>query len=288
MSMTAPSPTSVEAANHRVVARLIETGGDGGEPDESARLFHPDYVEHDPLAAVASGGLVGHWRALAARAGGLAGSVDEIVCDNDRVMAMATWRGAKLDGKGALHTAELFRLADGRVAEHWDVVDQDVLASLGVTPTERAQPSRPGVRGQHTPAERANAALVLGAYDEVFTQHQLSAADRYYHQDYRHHNLRTDVVPDGLEAFKAFFADNIAAFPDLATDVDHLVCRGDRVMAFVTWRGTLTGRWSGGGPSGRPLTMRTCDQFRVVDGKVAEHWEVVDYWSLRQAGLPTP
>jgi hypothetical protein len=46
--------------------------------------------------------------------------------------------------------------------------------------------------------------------------------------------------------------------------------------------------WSGGGPSGLPLEMRTCDRFRIERGMVAEHWEAVDHLALGRAGRPTP
>ncbi|MEU3462732.1 ester cyclase family protein [Streptomyces sp. NPDC006733] len=280
--------TPTRVGNAEVVRELFEEILAGHRFDEAAERIHPDYVEHDPLITSSGGGLVGFWRRIAAEFEDLAVEVENLVPDNDRVMLFVTWRGTRAGAAQVLHTAELFRLESGRVAEHWDVVDQSVLVPLGIGPAEGGQPAGPGLVGPHTDLEEANAALVLGAYRQVFTEHRLDLAETYYHQNYAHHNLKTDQVPAGLDAFKAYFADNIAAFPDLATTVEHIVADGDRVMVFVVWRGTLTGAWSGGGPSDQVLEMRTCDQFRIAGGKVAEHWEVVDYLALEQAGLPTP
>ncbi|MDF3299906.1 ester cyclase family protein [Streptomyces tropicalis] len=289
--MTTASPVGQRARNAELVREMYEVLHCAHRFEEAGRFLHPDHIEHDPPAGPAEGGTVGRLRALTGRFPGLRAGIDHLVADHDRVMLFATWTGATPDGgRLRLHTAELHRLQDGRVAEHWNVADRDVLAAHGVPGLDGdgAQPAAPGLHGPHDATERANTDLVLGAYRDVFSEHRLDLADRYYHQDYRHHNMRTDAVPDGLDAFKAFFADNIAAFPDLVTTVDHVVAAGDRVMVFVTWTGTLTGAWSGGGPSGSPLLMRTCDQFRIEGGKVAEHWEVVDYLALRRAGLPTP
>ncbi|MEU2428131.1 ester cyclase family protein [Streptomyces sp. NPDC007861] len=289
--MTTVTPAGQRARNAELVRKLYDVLYREHRFDEAGRLFHGTYTDHDPLIPPGILGPVRRFRTMAGDFPGLSAGIDHLVADNDRVMAFVTWSGRTREGEDfRMHTAELYRTEDGRIAEHWNVVDRSVLAQHGVKGLEGdgTQPSAPGLAGPHTDTERANAELVLGAYREVFSEHRLDLADRYYRQDYRHHNMRTDQVPDGLEAFKAFFADNIAAFPDLVTTVDHIVAADDRVMVFVTWTGSLTGAWSGGGPSGLPLRMRTCDQFRIEDGKVAEHWEVVDYLALRQAGLPTP
>ncbi|GAB2735640.1 ester cyclase family protein [Streptomyces bullii] len=279
--MTTVLPAGRRTGNAELVRELYETLYHERRFEEAGRFLHADCVEHDPV----------DWRSSDRELPELRADIDHLVADNDRVMLLATWTGRTRSGAAfRLHTAELYRLRDGRVAEHWNVVDRDVLAAHGVDggPERGGQPAAPGLHGPHSETERANAELVLGAYRDVFSEHRLDLAERYYHQDYRHHNMRTDAVPDGLDAFRAFFADNIAAFPDLVTTVDHIVAADDRVMVFVTWTGTLTGAWSGGGPSGLPLEMRTCDQFRIERGKVAEHWEVVDYLALGKAGLPTP
>lgn len=279
--MTTVSPAGQRTRNAELVRELYGTLYREHRFEEAGRFFHADFTEHDPM----------DWKTPDREFPELSAEIDHLVADNDRVMLFATWAGRTRAGaEFRLHTAELYRLRDGRVAEHWNVVDRDVLAAHGVDggPEQSGQPAAPGLHGPHSDTERANAELVLGAYRDVFSAHRLDLAERYYHQDYRHHNMRTDAVPDGLDAFKAFFADNIAAFPDLVTTVDHIVAADDRVMVFVTWTGTLTGAWSGGGPSGLPLEMRTCDQFRIENGKVAEHWEVVDYLALGRAGLPTP
>ncbi|MFI5874586.1 ester cyclase [Streptomyces sp. NPDC051445] len=289
--MTTVSPAGQRERNAELVGALYDVLYREHRFEEAGRFLHPDLVDHDPSAGRGTDRLVGHFRTLTGHFPGLRADIDHLVADHDRVMLFVTWTGRTRSGEDVrLHTAELYRTHDGRIAEHWNVTDRDVLAAHGVDGLEGdgEQPSAPGLHGPHSETEKANADLVLGAYREVFSEHKLDRADAYYHHDYRHHNMRTAAVPDGLEAFKAFFADNIAAFPDLVTTVDHIVAAGDRVMVFVTWTGTLTGAWSGGGPSDRPLRMRTCDQFRIEDGKVAEHWEVVDYLALRRAGLPTP
>ncbi|MEU3462731.1 ester cyclase [Streptomyces sp. NPDC006733] len=278
--------TRERVGNAEAVRELFEDIVGRHRFDELAERILPGYVEHDPLIRSLDGGLVGFWKRLAAEFGDLEVTVRNLVPDNDRVMLFVTWRGRSR--AGALHTAELFRLEGGRVAEHWDVVDRSELVELGIGPGEAGQPAGPGLVGPHTELEEANARLVRGAYRTVFSEHRLDLAEEYYHRHYAHHNLRTDAIPSGLDACKAFVAENLAMFPDLTATVEHVVADGDRVMVFVLWRGTMTGAGRGGGPTGRELVMRTGDHFRIAGGKVAELWEVVDYLALRQAGMPTP
>ncbi|MFD4173224.1 ester cyclase family protein [Streptomyces anulatus] len=288
--MTIPIPTESRARNAGLVRGLYDVLYRRHRPDEAGRLFHDAHVDHDPRVGPGPSGPLRHWESMRAAFPGLRARIGRLVADEDRVMLFAAWTGRTPAGDPfELHTAELYRIAEGRIAEHWNVTDRDVLAGhVPDVPDALVGPEPAVLHGLHSEDERANAAVVLDAYRVVFSEHRLDLADRYYHRDYRHHNARTDRVPDGLEAFTAFFADNLAAFPDLAVTVEHVVAAGDRVMVFVTWTGTLTGAWSGGGPSGLPLVMRTCDHFRLEDGKVSEHWEVVDYLPVRRAGLPTP
>ncbi len=42
------------------------------------------------------------------------------------------------------------------------------------------------------------------------------------------------------------------------------------------WTGTQDGPFLGLPPSGRKLRFATADFFRIENGKLAEHWDVVD------------
>lgn len=278
-----------------LVRRLVDEIHNSHRLDRLDEFYSEAYQEHDPRVSPGPEGLRDFWRDLLRGFPDLTVTVDLLLADHERVMAFMTWRGHQsgpFAGRLAngreleLHTSELFRWDRGRVVEHWAVVDYSILRTFGAVHLQGPGPVRPEPSGQLTAAERENTALVLGAYEEVLTGHRLDRAEAYYERDYLHHNAQMPGVPNGVEAFKEYFSGNFAAFPDLTATVDHVVADGDRVMVFATWRGHFTGVSRGRAPTGKRLLMRTSDQFRLAEGKVVEHWEVVDYSGLQDAGIP--
>lgn len=121
--------------------------------------------------------------------------------------------------------------------------------------------------------ERQNKELFRRVIRDVFVEHDLSAIDRYYAEDLVQHSAG---VPEGAEGLKGFFDGLFEGFPDLEPTVDHLLAEDDRVVAFLTWRGTHDGEFMDVGPTGAEITIETAELLRVEDGKFAEHWDVVD------------
>jgi steroid delta-isomerase-like uncharacterized protein len=75
--------------------------------------------------------------------------------------------------------------------------------------------------------------------------------------------------------------------------IDDLVAEGDRVVVRWTNSGTHVGEFAGMPPTGRTFTIAGIDIYRVADGKLCEHWHVIDQLSmlgqLGQLGLlPAP
>jgi predicted ester cyclase len=54
------------------------------------------------------------------------------------------------------------------------------------------------------------------------------------------------------------------------------------VAAHKTFSGTHLGEFLGLPPTGRRVTIRVMDFVRYEDGKIAEHWNVVDIAGLMQ------
>lgn len=122
---------------------------------------------------------------------------------------------------------------------------------------------------------KQNTALMKEVFETVFNKHDLTdgTVHRYYSATYIQHNQE---APPGRDGFQKFFGALFAAFPDWTARVDHYVAEGDRVATFVTWTGTHTGPFNGVPPTGKKVTIHTADLFRIQNGKIAEHWDVVD------------
>jgi predicted ester cyclase len=124
----------------------------------------------------------------------------------------------------------------------------------------------------------SNKQLVRNLIEEGFNKRQPAVEDRYVATDYIEHNPR---LPQGLDGQKQFVVRVLAAFSDYHADIQDIIAEDDRVMVRIQWTGTQDGPYQGLPPSGRKLSFATADIFRIADGKLAEHWDVVD--SLQRA-----
>jgi predicted SnoaL-like aldol condensation-catalyzing enzyme len=103
----------------------------------------------------------------------------------------------------------------------------------------------------------ANKALVLAGIKGVFIDRDPSAVDRLFSADYRQHNPQ---IPNGPTAITALLG-NLSR--DFKYEPGLVMADGDYV--------SIHGRYTGWGPK----PMIAVDIFRVADGKIAEHWDVL-------------
>lgn len=121
-----------------------------------------------------------------------------------------------------------------------------------------------------TPEE--NKALVLDAFDTLFNKRNYAAAERYWSDSYIQHSAHIAPGREGLFEL-------IRSLPDtLRYESQLIVAEGDYVM--------VHGRFSG---NGRPAAWIAVDVIRFQDGKLAEHWDVLQEEATRTqsvSGLP--
>lgn len=132
----------------------------------------------------------------------------------------------------------------------------------------------------------ANKQLYRAYIENVFNERQPDAADRYIAPNFIEHNPR---LAQGLAGKKQFVAAVLAGFSDYHGEIEDIIAEGDRLVARIEWTGTQDGPFLGLPPSGHKLRFATADFFRIENGKLAEHWDVVD--SLPRAlalGLAEP
>jgi predicted SnoaL-like aldol condensation-catalyzing enzyme len=69
--------------------------------------------------------------------------------------------------------------------------------------------------------------------------------------------------------FKQYLSGFFQRFPDFRTTIDHIVAENDKVMLMMT--GTATDN-----QKGKRVTLKSADLYRIENGKIVEHWDVVD------------
>ena len=102
-----------------------------------------------------------------------------------------------------------------------------------------------------------NKELVMRAITEAFVNMDTTAIDKYWSDRYIQHNPQ---LGNGREALKQLFG---LVGPNFKYEIGLIVADGDFVM--------VHGRYTDFGP--KPLVA--VDIFRVKDGKLAEHWDVL-------------
>ena len=134
-----------------------------------------------------------------------------------------------------------------------------------------------------------NKAVVQRFYQEVLNQRKLEVLDQIAAEDYVEH----DPFPgqgNGRADLKARVASLHKAFNPLRFNVEDVIAEGDKVVVRWTNSGTDRGGFMGIPPTGREFGIAGIDIYVVRDGRLAEHWHVVDMLGhMQQLGLlPTP
>jgi predicted SnoaL-like aldol condensation-catalyzing enzyme len=117
-----------------------------------------------------------------------------------------------------------------------------------------------------------NKALVLKAFDTLFNKRDYEAAEQFWSDRYIQHSAHIAPGREGL-------FDLIRSLPaTLRYENQLIVAEGDYVIAH--------GRFSG---HGRPVAWIAADVLRFEDGKLAEHWDVLQDEATEdesKSGLP--
>lgn len=126
------------------------------------------------------------------------------------------------------------------------------------------------------------------AMSEVFGQGKLEAVEEFFGPEFKEHE-EGPGKDRGRDGLKDIVRTVRGGFPDLRVTVEAISEDGDQTWARVTFSGTNTGELMGHPPTGRKATWTAIDQCRYADGKLVEHWGVVDLLSMmQQIGMIPP
>jgi predicted SnoaL-like aldol condensation-catalyzing enzyme len=107
-----------------------------------------------------------------------------------------------------------------------------------------------------------NKQTVIAYYNMAFNDKQPeAAAARYIGDKYIQHNPQ---APDGAEAFIQFVRSFAQQFPELSVEIKRAIAEGDFVVTHSLIKT---------GPDDRGTAA--ADFFRLEEGKVVEHWDVL-------------
>jgi len=184
--------------------------------------------------------------------------------------ARVTWTADFLAGDVPLRAARWAVVAGGRLVEVGAELDEASRDRLEAARRER-------LRGLY----RAFVAEVLNA-------HNPARLEALVAPDVVDHTPRPGQ-PGTADGFRRGFADLMAAFPDMKTEVVRLAVDEDLVAGVLATRGTWKGPLAGQPGNGRTFTITELRTFRFRDGRIVESWGLADRAALdAQLGLSAP
>jgi predicted ester cyclase len=130
-----------------------------------------------------------------------------------------------------------------------------------------------------SPVAQSPTEVVRRLYEEVINQDRLDEFDELIATDYVNHGPFPWGVQD-RDDLRRFYLVRELGFPDIKTSIEDIVAAGDKVAYRMTVSGTDTGEFLGIAPTGRHVSVMGFGWVRVRDGKIAEHWGLIDELGL--------
>lgn len=246
-------------ANKALVVSFYDRLLNHGDLSVIDRSVRPDYIQHDPQSADGRAALRQFVIGLRAAHPREHNTIERAVAAGDLVLLHV--HAVLEPGTNGQAIAEIFRVQDGRIAEHWDVKQDvpDTTVSGNDMFSTLSAPRRqwPDPRVSTAASKRVASAL----FTEVAFDKDVTAFDRYVTGPYYQHNPQS---PNGADAAKAFFAATFAANPGFSVSVKRVIAEGDYVAFHSHYK------FSADDPG-----FAILDLYRIRGGKVVEHWDVI-------------
>jgi predicted ester cyclase len=114
---------------------------------------------------------------------------------------------------------------------------------------------------------------------EVFNKDNFGLINELVSTDFVEHTAQPGVAPT-REGFKQSAIALKKAFPDLRYTIEDSLESGDKIVHRLTARGTMQADYMGMRATGKPATWTEIHIGRVANGRLTEHWGLVDQLGL--------
>jgi predicted SnoaL-like aldol condensation-catalyzing enzyme len=109
-------------ANKNTVLAFYEAGLNNKDFDTASKFIGERYVQHNPLIADGIEGFRAFVGFLKETFPDLRGEIKKIIAEGDYVVLHA--HGIRVPGQRGSAIIDIFRLEEGKIVEHWDVMQQ--------------------------------------------------------------------------------------------------------------------------------------------------------------------
>lgn len=148
-----------------------------------------------------------------------------------------------------------------------------ILFVLGVAlanPAAAAQPAAdlPAAMGPEAKTPGPSARQVAMMWAAAYNRHDADAAADLYDVNVVNVQMPYGKPIQGRDAMRATYAKIFQAFPDIHVEIGTIIEAAPWVAVEWTFSGTMQGDYAGHPPNQSRFTMRGCELFQVVDGKI--------------------
>jgi predicted ester cyclase len=275
-----------DSPNQQVYRRFVDEVINGGNTDVIPELFDPGYLDHS--APPGAGGDGDVFAQVAQIPGMFRGAFPDVHFTINQMIEQGDWVATRVTGSGqhlgrpfmgipatgrrvTWGSMGMFRIANGKIAEHYGAPDLMGLHAQLVAPAQ------PGSVDQ----ARATVARLI---------HELNSrnddgVDQVVDREFTEHDPIPGQGP-GVAGLKQAQHMLNGGFSNLWFMPLDMVAEGDMVIVRGAFQGTHDGTFIGVPATNRPMGWTASRMFRVRDGKIVEGWQNVDMIALLgQLGL---
>ncbi|MEV6871540.1 ester cyclase [Amycolatopsis sp. NPDC051128] len=250
-----------EAQNKALVLRLYSEAFNQDKTDVVKELVGADYVQHDKSVPGGADGQVKQFQDLKAKIPGAVATVKRTAADRDLVAVH--WHASATPANEATGEAkvDLFRVGNGKLVEHWSITQTVPATTASGNSLFSDQYQYPnGAPTLSEEQEEKNRTFAVEAYRKL-SDGDATVIDTSWDPRYYQHN---PAAANGTDPLKQFMQQQGVTPPSgtpstatrTGTQFGNTLADGDLVWVFSS-------------------DYVVADIFRVVDGKIIEHWDVV-------------
>jgi predicted SnoaL-like aldol condensation-catalyzing enzyme len=246
------------AANKEMVVGFYDELFGHGNLAVIDKFIGTEYIQHNPHAPDGAEALRRFVTGFRAAYPGLRYTIARVIAEDDLVLLHS--HAVLEPGTAGQAVVDIFRVRDGKIVEHWDVIQDVPETSVSGNDMFSALTESAGSAPDPNVSAAETKQVGLALFKELIEGRDLTAVDRYVGEPYIQHN---PGQPNGVAGAREQFASAFAGAPDLSITVKRIIAQGDLVAFHHHFR-----------LDADHLGIAVVDIFRVRDGKIVEHWDV--------------
>ncbi|MEM8957691.1 MAG: hypothetical protein AAGC86_07745 [Pseudomonadota bacterium] len=237
-------------ANRQLITKTLEALFERYDTVEAAPLLAPDYIQHNPNLATGAQPILDAIPVLKEQ--GIKRTFLRGVCEGDMIVYHNAYENADLFGTSEMVSFDVFRVANGQIAEHWDKM-------VATVPTAETASGNSSLEGEAEITDldltAENKAIVNDYIAELCSKGSDAAVQDFV--DAATFVQRSPSVGAGIEGLQAMLKEQ--------TYVKSHFSIAEGNFVFVASEGVEDGK-----------ATAYFDLFRVQNSKIVEQWSIND------------